>query len=203
MKMKKGLIFATLILFYGCGGSVLDIVDVNAPDINCIFDNDCRITVSDKSDDLVLDGMSGSGFLQSRTWPVGESGTAGQGLYAYLYRIDLRQLVGLVNIACAVSFSIDFGPVSALDYNGDNVAEHVFVVSSGGLGNVAPTSVTQVANKVIFKFAPGVCAGSAPGNGDSSFFFGLASTFAPHDVQAEVKDNNGNTYTLDSRAPNF
>lgn len=124
-------------------------------------------------------------------------------LYAYLYRIDLRQLVGVVNIACAVSFSIDFGPVSALDYNGDNVAEHVFVVTSGGLGNVAPTSVTQVANKVIFKFAPGVCAGSAPGNGDSSFFFGLASTFAPHDVQAEVKDNNGNTYTLDSRAPNF
>ena len=200
--MKKGLIFATLILFYGCGGSVLDIVDVNAPDINCIFDNDCRITVSDKSDDLVLDGMSGSGFLQSRTWPVGESGTTGQGLYAYLYRIDLRQLVGVVDIACAVSSSIDFGPVEAVDYNGDNVAEHVFF-STSGLGNKAPTKATQVANKVIFEFAPGVCAGSAPGNGDSSFFFGLASTFAPHDVQAEVKDNNGNTYTLDSRAPNF
>jgi len=41
------------------------------------------------------------------------------------------------------------------------------------------------------------------GNGDSSFFFGLASTFAPLDVQAEVKDNNGKTYTLESTAPNF
>lgn len=201
--MNKWLIVATLIMLCGCGGTALDIVQVNAPAVNCIFDNDCKITISDKTDDLVLVGMSGSGFLQSRTLPVGETGTVGEGLYGYEYRIDLRQLVGVVDIACAVSFSIDFGPVSALDYDGNGVSEHVFVVTSGGLGNVAPTTVTKLGNTLTFKFAPGVCAGSAPGNGDSSFFFGLASTFASHDVQAKVEDNKGNNYILDVRAPNF
>lgn len=201
--MNRLLIAATLIFFCeGCGTS-LSIVDVNAPAVNCIFDNDCTITVSDMSDELILVGMSGSGFLQSRSWPQGEPGTLGEGLYAHLYRIDLRELVGVVDIACAVSLSIDSGPISTLDYNGDSASEHVFVVTTGGLGNVAPTSATLSGSRLTFQFAPGVCAGSSPGNGDSSFFFGFASTFASHDVQAEVADTNGNTYTLDARAPNF
>lgn len=196
------VIIACVASLSACNGG-LDIVEVNAPAVNRIFDTDGTIVGTDTSDGLLLDGMAGSGFLQSRTWPQGEPGTAGEGLYAFQYRIDLREQAGVLNIACATSFSIDFGTVSPLDYNGDGNPDDIFVVTTGGLGNVAPTTVTRSGDTLTFTFSPGVCAGNAPGNGDSSFFFGLASAYPPRAVQAEVKDSNGHTYTLDARAPDF
>lgn len=203
--MKKLLVVLVLcaVLCTTCGNQNLDIVEVGAPAINCIFDTDCTITVSDSSDELILEGMAGSGFLQSRTQPVGEPGTVGEGLYAYEYRIDLRQLAGILHIACVNSFSLDFGPVSALDYDGDGNSEDVYVVTSGGLGNVAPTTAELSGDTLTFHFSPGVCAGSAPGNGDSSYFFGLASAFTPRYVEARVQDSEGNEYLLEARAPDF
>ena len=205
--MKKMMIIVIVAAVAGCcgnvGEAVLDVVDVDAPAINCVFDSDCTITVADTSDELVLVGMVGSGFLRSRTLPVGEPGTLAEGLYGYEYRIDLRDNVGVLDIACAVSFSIDFGPVTALDYDGDGNLDDAYVVTGGGLGTVALSSVLISGNRVTFSFSSGVCAGSSAGNGDSSFFFGLASTSAPGDVTASVGDNNGVEYSLEARAPNF
>jgi hypothetical protein len=203
-QMKRFVVvaIACVALLSACNGG-LDIVDVNAPAVNYIFDTDGTIVVTDTSDDLLLDGMVGNGFLQSRTSPPGEPGTAGEGLYAFEYRIDLREHAGALNIACATSFTIDFGAVSRLDYDSDGNLDDVYVVTTGGLGSIAPTTVTRSGDALTFTFSSGVCAGNAPGNGQSSFFFGIASAYPPHDVQAEVKDSNGHTYTLDARAPNF
>ncbi len=55
-------------------GLALPIVEVSAPDINCVFDLDCTIVVNDSSDELALPGGVGVGFLQSRTFPA-EDGT--------------------------------------------------------------------------------------------------------------------------------
>ncbi|MDH5507394.1 MAG: hypothetical protein OEZ02_09250 [Anaerolineae bacterium] len=204
--MKKISILTLLgaMLLAGCVITItLSIVQVNAPAVNCIFDVDCTITVSDKTDALLLNGMGGSGFLQSRTWPVGEAGTPAEGLYGYEYRIDLREQIGYTQIACVTSMTIDFGPVSKLDYDEDGSTEDVYVITSGGLGNVAPSSAKKAGNSITFNFAPGVCAGGSPGNGDSSYFFGLASQYPPAPATATVKDNNGNSYTLDITAPAF
>lgn len=200
MKKRLAIAMVCLILLTAC---TLDTVDVNAPAVNCIFDTDCTIVVSDKTDEFVLDGMAGSGFLQSRTLPVGEPGTPGEGLYGYEYRIDVRDMAGVLHIECVDSFSIDFGPISSLDYDEDGNLDDVYVVTSGGLGNVAPSSASESGDRITFSFSPGVCPGSAPGYGDSSFFFGLASTHAPRDVQAELRDTGGNTYLLEARAPDF
>ncbi|MEZ4608680.1 MAG: hypothetical protein R2838_00225 [Caldilineaceae bacterium] len=35
------------------------------------------------------------------------------------------------------SMAIDFGPVAALDYDGNNEPDQVFVITKGGLGDVA------------------------------------------------------------------
>ena len=203
MKAVSACMFISFALFFSCNGVGLDVVNVGAPAINCIFDTDCTVTVHDTTDDIFLDGMSGSGFLQSRTLPVGEPGTVGAGLYAYEYRIDLRQMYGLTFIAGVTEFSIDFGSVSALDYDGDGNVDDVYVVTTGGLGNISPSSVEKSGNRLTFKFSPGVAAGSGPGNGDSSFFFGLASSFPLHPVTAEIKDSQNKTYSLDARAPDF
>ena len=181
----------------------LTVVEVGAPAINCIFDTDCTITVTDSSDDIIIEGMTGSGFLQSRTQPVGEAGTVGAGLYAYEYRIDLRQMAGITHLEGVREFSLDFGPITAVDYNGDGNAEHVYVVTSGGLGSVRPSSVKKSGNRITFTFNPAVSAGSAPGNGQSSFFFGLASTTTAHHVESQIVDTRGISYTLDAWAPSI
>ena len=202
--MKNRLLVTALLALTGagaCDGTTLEIAEVGAPSVNCVFDADCTVSVTDKVDSLVLNGMIGSGFLQSRTLPVGEPGTVGAGLYAYEYRVDLRNNVGALNIACAVSLDIDFGAVAALDYDGDGNPEHVYVVTSGGLGSVPLASAVQTGDQITFSFSPGVCAGASPGNGESSFFFGLASSTPPGDATAIVRDNLAVDYPRGARAP--
>ena len=181
--------------------AALSIVDVSAPDINCLFDTDCTITVSDLADYFTPPGASGSAFLQSRTWPVGEAGTPGAGLYAYLYRVDLRQAVGVTAASCVTNLRIDFGPITPLDYNGDQTPDDVFVIVKGGLGNVRPAAADLAGDTLTLMFDPPVCVGSRAEDGDSSFFFGLASTEPPHDVTAYLAGTLGLDETLDARAP--
>lgn len=179
----------------------LDLATVSFPDVNCVFDTDCTITVQDTSDRFALPATSGDAFLQSRTWPIGEPGTAGGGLTAYLYRLDLRQLAGLTALPCVTRLALEFGPVSPLDYDGDAATEHVFVGTSGGLGSVGPSSAEKNGSQITFHFQPPVCAGSSPGAGQSSYFFGLASTRPPRDVTATIQSSLGDTLTLAARAP--
>lgn len=179
----------------------LEIVNVSFPAVNCKFDTDCTIYVSDLAAHFVIGPTSGDAFLQSRTWPVGQAGTAGAGHYAYLYRIDLRQLAGLTALPCVSRMRIGFGPVVQLDYDGDGTPDDVFVGTGGGLGSVAPASADKVGNTITFNFSPGVCAGSSPGNGESSFFVGLASSNAPAMTTATLEDNLGGSVTLEARAP--
>lgn len=183
--------------------ATLDIAAVSAPDINCFFDSDCTVTVTDLADTFSLPGAAGLGFLQSRLWPRGEAGTMGAGLHAYLYRIDLRDAAAIVSAACVTTLELDFGPVVPLDYDSDGSLEHVFVITGGGLGSVAPTTVERTGSTITFTFFPWVCAGSAPGNGESSFFFGLASPFGPQDVTAELVDNQDFAISVDARVPAY
>lgn len=184
-----------------CSPTSLDIVDVGAPDINCKFDTDCAIEVSDFSDHFELPFHAGDAFLLSRGLPPGEPGTAAQGLYGYEYRLDLRDLAGLTALGCINSFTIDFGPVVSIDYDDDGSLDDVYVVTAGGLGSVAPTSATQTCRTITFTFSPGVCAGSSPGNGESTFFFGLTSTKPSRAVVTSVRDTLGSVVEPEARAP--
>ena len=183
-------------------GTPLTMVEVGAPAINCVFNASCKITVSDTTDSITLSGSADSGFLQSRTF-VGAPGAPASGRYGYQYRIDLRYLLGILDIPCVTSFKIKTGPlVGSLDYNGDAATgEQIYVVTSGGLGNIKPSAADQAGGTVTFTFGPPVCAGGAPGNGDSSFFFGFASAYPPHFVTAQITDLASLDYHLEARAP--
>jgi hypothetical protein len=179
--------------------AALSIVEVSAPDINCIFDADCTITVDDMASHFVPPAASGNAFLQSRLWPVGEKGTPGAGLYTYLYRIDLRNTRGITAAACVTTMKIDFGPIASLDYNGDGKSDHVFVVTKGGLGNIKPVAATQSGGAITFRFDPAVCVGGR--TGDSSFFFGLASSYPADLTQAHLTGTTGLDHSLQAKAP--
>jgi hypothetical protein len=179
----------------------LSVVRVAAPAINCKFDPSCKITVTDTVANFTLPGATGNAFLQSRTSPVGKPGTVGAGKYAYEYRLDLRQLVGVVAAPCVTQLKLTFGPVVSLNYDGLGGVEQVFVTTVGGLGTVAPSSVDKTGNVVTFNFNTPVCAGSSPGKGDTSYFFGLASNQSARAVTATVVPTLGGSLSLNARAP--
>jgi hypothetical protein len=181
--------------------AALNLANVNAPNINCFFDSDCKITVSDLASNFVPPAAIGGGFLQSRTWPVGEAGTPGVNQYAYLYRVDLRSATAVTGIACVAGMSIDFGPIVANDYNGDAKPDHVFVITGGGLGTIAPKTAVQTGSQVTFRFEPAICPGARPGGGQSSFFFGMASRSPERIVPANLTGTLGLAVTLDAKAP--
>lgn len=194
-------LLSTLALALPLAAAPLEIVDVSAPAINCIFDSDCTITVNDTTAPISLPAASGEGFLQSRTAPPGEPGTVGQGFVPYEYRIDLRQVVGVLALPCITQLVVELGALQPLDYDGDGHAEDVYVVTGGGLGSVGLASADQVGDQITFRFDPAVCAGSHPGGGESTFFFGLAGTGPPQPVSAQATVSLGGVLTLAARAP--
>ena len=184
--------------------AVLTVATVSAPDVNCLFDDDCTIFVEDTAASFTLDDMTGTGFLQSRLWPRGQAGTDGVGLFPYLYRMDMRELIGPGNPGCVTSFSFEFGPVVPLDYDNDGSLEDLFVITSGGLGSITPSIVDLTNGKLTVSFSPPVCGdfSAAQDNGESSFFMGLASPFRDREVVADVITNwSANSLELAVLAP--
>ncbi|MFL6192850.1 MAG: hypothetical protein ACJ75H_01665 [Thermoanaerobaculia bacterium] len=179
----------------------LDVVQVAAPAINCKFQSSCKLVANDSVANFTLPGSSGKAFLQSRTSAKGQAGTAAAGLTPYLYRLDLTQLVGIVNIPCVTKLQLNFGPVAQADYDGNGDKDQVFVITQGGLGNVKPSSVVQVGNQITFNFNTPVCAGGAPGKGDTSYFIGLASSTTPKNVTAKITTSSGGIISLAARSP--
>jgi hypothetical protein len=183
----------------------LRIVNVTSPAINCKFDADCSMTVSDTTGLIGWDISTGKGILQSRTHPVGEPGTPAAGLYNYAYRIALDDVMSSSNPPCVTQLRFDFGPVAPIDYDDDGTPDHVYVVTAGGLGTVGPSSAVQSGDQITFTFDPPVCAGSSStGIGASSFFFGLASSRPDRPVTAEVASTPGDgRQSVDARAPQW
>jgi hypothetical protein len=92
------------------GAAPLSVVEVTAPDINCVFNTTCKVTVTDSSGDISFGGMTGKGFLQSRTF-LGAAGAPAEGKTGYEYRVDMTQATAIGDTACVTDLTVDFGPV--------------------------------------------------------------------------------------------
>jgi hypothetical protein len=180
-------------------------VQVGATSVHCIFDANCEITDNDLAVSFIPPGATGNAFLVSRLWPQGESGTQGEGLYAYLYRIDMSRTVALSSTDCITSMTVDFGPITPLDYNSDSELDYTFVITDSSCCDVIPTSAAQAGTAITFLFeTPPICAGfggPSPSLGDRSFFFGMASTQPHRDVAATLQSSQGQAISVDTRAP--
>jgi hypothetical protein len=178
----------------------LKIVNVSAPAINCVFNPSCTVTVNDTSDNILM-STGGTGFLQSRTY-IGAPGAPADGMFAYEYRLDLRNAVGITAISCIDSMTVTFGPVvSTLNYGGTAAPDQVFVVTGGGIGSIGIASAIQTGNNIRFNFTSPICEGGAPGRGDSSFFWGLVSKTPPKFVSATLHETGGVNHAVKARAP--
>ena len=181
--------------------AALNVVNVSAPAINCVFETDCTIVVNDSIGSIALPGATGTARLQSRTYP-GQPGAPGAGKTAYEYRIDLTQATAIGDSACITSMDINFGPVSKLQYNKVGPNDDVFVVIKGGLGTIGLASADQNGNMITFTFSQPVCAADAISPGKTTFFFGLASAQPPKGVVAHVDVPGFGPVDVKARSPN-
>ncbi|MEV4431102.1 M64 family metallopeptidase [Streptomyces sp. R-07] len=171
--------------------------DVTSTIIECVFAPSGAPVPNDIAPAIQIAGATGSGSLQSRLYPHGVAGSVGAGRYPYEYRVDMTPVSGPLPAAAVRTLSLDFGPVSRINYDGTGGSD-LFVITQGGPGTVRPTSVTQRENRLTIAFgAPGVAAGN------SSFTIGLTSDHPPRDTTAQVTDGAGNTHTIATRAPAF
>jgi hypothetical protein len=178
----------------------LNVVNASSA-INCVFSTSCTITVSDSIANIPLPGISGTARLQSRKF-TGGSGSPAQGFYGYEYRVDLTDAVGILNIPCVQALRVDFGPVASFQYDGVGSTDQIYVRTSG-IGSIGLSSANKVGDEITFTFSTPVCAGSSPGNGATSFFFGLASARAPTTVTAVVVPGSGADLSVAAQAPNL
>src|SRR3984893_7256797 len=127
--LRKGYLSAILCSLTGVAGAApLTVVTVAAPDINCVFETDCTIVVTDSVGNIALPSITGVARLQSRTF-AGQLGAPGAGKTGYEYRLDLTQATAVGDVACVTGLDVDFGPVTKLQYNKVGPTDDVFVVA--------------------------------------------------------------------------
>jgi hypothetical protein len=176
----------------------LNVVNVNAPAINCVFNPACTVTVSDTVGQIPLAGTPATGRLQTRTY-VGAPGSPGAGKTAYVYRVNLTNVPRVRANPCVAAVTINFGyPVPQLQYNGAGPRDDVFVVTSGGIGSIGLASAMQTDTVIKFTFARPVCAG------ESSYFFGLAADDPPFMSVVDVHRTPGaSKVQVPARRPDY
>lgn len=120
------------------------------------------------------------------------------------YRLDLRCAQTALNVPYASSVSLSTGPVLSYDYNFDSIAtDQVFVVTAGGLGTIGLSSAGSAFNYTTFNFsAPLYPSGGGGCLGDSTYFWGYTSNYAPHVVTATIGTSGGNIM-VNAYAPNW
>lgn len=164
----------------------LTVVNVAAPDINCVFETDCTIVVTDTVGNIALPNATGTARLQSRTF-LGKPGAPADGKTGYEYRVDLTQATAIGDVGCVTALDVDFGPVTKLQYNKVGPTDDVFVVTKGGLGTIGLASAVQNRNIITFTFSQPVCAADTSTPGQTTFFFGLASIHPPRAIAAKIE----------------
>ena len=175
-----------------------NVVNTSAPQVNYVFSTDGTVTATDMSSPV----FSG-GFLQSRIFQ-GEPGSPAAGKWVYEYRLDLRCAQTLGSVPSVSSVGLSNGPVLSYDYNFDSVSsDQVFVVTAGGLGTIGLSSAGYGFGYTQFNFSSPVWPSGGGGcAGDSTYFWGYTSNYAPHVVTATIATSSGNIM-VNAYAPNW
>jgi hypothetical protein len=195
---------AAAVLLAGAGATraaPLNVVEVSAPAINCVFNASCTITVNDSVGQILMPYLAtpNTAWLQSRTF-TGAPGTPAAGLTGYEYRISLTQAAGFGE--CLLGFVVNFGPITKLPYKPGSPPADVFVVTGGGLGTIGVTSAEQDGDVITFTLKSPLCLGASPSNAATTYFIGLASANVPAATSATIfAFGDPAFYSVPARAP--
>src|SRR5687768_16796949 len=178
LSIRKAL-FSLVILIVAAPAFSYEVVNTSSS-VNCLFSTTCSVAVTDHISEFAVSGGSGNGRLQSRIFQ-GQPGSKTEGKWIYEYRINLGPVAGITYPPYVDQLAIqNWGAVREYDYNFDGIyTDDVFNVTIGGIGTKPVTSSFLWSPWTYFVLSGRVYAGSYPGGGESSYFFGLISDRAP------------------------
>jgi hypothetical protein len=177
----------------------LQVVEVAASAISCVYSPTCTITSEDSVGPLALKDLKEpeTAWLQSRTF-AGAAGTPAAGKTGYEYRFDATHASGPGQ--CVGGIVVNFGPVSRLPFK-NNTPVDVYVITQGAPGTIGLASAEQDDGVITFTFAKPLCP-SEPNHANATFFFGLASIHPPTAITAGVfATRKPPYYNVSARAP--
>jgi hypothetical protein len=183
--MKKYL--ACLAVVLACSlplnAAPLRIVHVAAPGVICSFSTNCIMHGIDLGSPLAVPGTTGAGRLISRTFKA-EPGTAAAGGGVYIYCVDASGIRSSSTNDGIMRLSVPFQNVRRLPFGTSDTNAQMFVITQGGMGQVAPASASITTTNLTVFFNPPVHFGSGATPGQTSYFFGVVSTNLTQGVSA-------------------
>ena len=200
--MARIITLSVLVLALALPASAYTIVNASAPQINCVFTtaSPCSIGVTD-----LVSTLPNGGKVQSRIFQ-GAPGSTAAGKWVYEYRLIMTHVAGIGYPPYIDGMSIaNWGPVLSYDYDFNGSAtDQVVQVTSGGLGEKGLASAFSFWGIAFFNLTEPVFAGSYPGGGESSYFFGLVSNYPPAVKTAvvQIDDIAGGSASVSVYAPN-
>ncbi len=199
---------AALLVAIASPGSVLaqsgplTIVTVDARDLFCIYDKDCKARTTDSTVAFDMPDIIGHlprPRLHVRT-VTGATNSPAAGKTGYLYRLDVTGVVGSLDVSCATAFRLDAGPTIKFEYFKNGANADVFVVAKGADGTVGLSKAERVGTGITFTFRNRICVGTGPGGGQSSYFFGVTSDHPPKAGDVQVLLVGGNNAKRETTA---
>jgi hypothetical protein len=201
------------------------VVTVGAPAINCVFNTNCTSIVTDTSSPIALPNTSGLGFLQTRTY-LGQTGSLGQGLYVYEYRIDLRAVTANAgaqpcfsnHVQCVTNAGVVTCSTNLVSCPGSAPCIDELRLNFGALSGLTVTNPLGSTGQV-FVITSGGLGSNGPSSvvqngsvvtlrfadpicpGESSYFIGLVSSNAPTTTRAVLDLTSGSNILVSARTP--
>jgi hypothetical protein len=184
--MKKHLLvlIAGISVAAGLRAQSLNLHNVNAPGIYCRFSPDCQVAPVEKSSSFTPTNLAATCVLESRSI-AGKSMDAA-GTYGYEYRVVLNnageQGAGFLTVD---SLALKFDVPQHFAFGG-HANNEVWVVATGGPGDLAPGSATSSGTNVVFQFNPPLVLATQTNQSTGTYFFGMISTNSPRITTAVI-----------------
>jgi hypothetical protein len=168
----------------------LKLLNVNDPGIYCRFSPDCHVAATETSSLFTPTNLDATCVLESRSFPGTTPNSAGT--YGYEYRVILNNAGARgTNFLTVDSLALDFDSPQYFAF-GEHASNQVWVVTTGGPGNISPSSPAFSGTNVVFHFSPPLVLATATSQSVSTLRFGMVSTTGPRVTTAVIK---GSTQT--------
>jgi hypothetical protein len=184
--MKKHLLLFITGIFAVAGlhAQSLKLLNVSDPGIYCRFSPDCHVAAVETSSSFTPTNLAATCALESRSIAGKSADTAG--VYGYEYRVILNNAGAQGdNLLTVDSLTLNFDAPRNFAFGG-HASNQVWVVATGGPGNLAPGSVSFVDTNVVVQFTPPIVLATKTNQSTGTYHFGMMSASPPRVTTAII-----------------